>query len=80
YDTARRLTREGATTIPSSVYGGSSETDAVRSISRSYDTLGRPTTITSAANADGSGTVQNEVKYTHGTHGRRIKGDAARFP
>src|SRR5690606_29053284 len=37
YDEARRVTLEASTTIPASVYGGSSETDAVRSIGRTYD-------------------------------------------
>jgi RHS repeat-associated protein len=59
YDDARRLVRDGATSIPSGV------DDHVKSIAQTYDDLGRVLTVTSYSNNDGTGTVRNQVKYTY---------------
>jgi RHS repeat-associated protein len=66
YDTARRLSREGATTIASA-------DGSIKSIARTYDDFGRVETITSYANADGTGTVRNQIEYVYGTTGRVTK-------
>jgi len=57
YDALSRLTRDGVTTLGSGVDG------TVRSITTSYDDLGRALEITSWQNADGTGMVRNDVKY-----------------
>jgi hypothetical protein len=59
--------REGATTISGGV------DDHVKSIARTYDTMGRPETISSYQNADGTGTVRNQIKHTYGSHGKVTK-------
>jgi hypothetical protein len=80
YNSRRQLELAKATTIPSSVYGGGSETDAVEMIGRTYDSLGRPTHVTSYKSTTvQSSDILNEVKLTYGTqarvtHRREIKG------
>jgi RHS repeat-associated protein len=59
YNNARRLALEAATTIPSGV------DNAVQSIGRTYDSLGRPEKVTSYPNDDGTGTPVNEVEYAY---------------
>ena len=76
FNTRRQVELEKATTIPSGVYGGASETDAVRMIGRTYDDLGRPTFVTSYKSTTvQSSDILNEVKLTYGTHGLVTQSD-----
>lgn len=54
----RRQLELSAATIPT----GSGVDEQVKSIKREYDSLGRLTKITSYANADGAGTVRNQIQ------------------
>jgi hypothetical protein len=74
YNARRQLETEKATTIPASVYGGNSESDAVRMIIRTYDELGRPLHVVSF-NSPEFVTLLNHVYLTYGTHGRVAQSD-----
>ncbi|WP_428940595.1 RHS repeat-associated core domain-containing protein [Fontivita pretiosa] len=58
-DTWRRPTIEGVTTV------GTGVDFAVRSIKRTYDSLGRVQNVTSYSGSDGTGTVKSDVQYAY---------------
>lgn len=64
YDNARRLLMEGATTIPSGVDG------TVKSIVRTYDSLGRVNRIRSNDAAAGNGTTVDEIVQSYHSFGK----------
>jgi RHS repeat-associated protein len=61
YNERRQLVFDKATTIPTSVYGGNSETDAVRAIQRTYDSRGRLENIYSYSDVAAT-TVLNRIR------------------
>ncbi len=63
YDTARRLSLQAASSLPSSV------DNYIQSIGRGYDSLGRLETITSYAGTNTSSSVRNQIKYTFNSTG-----------
>jgi RHS repeat-associated protein len=69
YNSRRQLERDAATTIPSGV------DDSVKSIKRTYDTLGRMEKVTSYSTTDDSGTVRNQVVLTYNTVGKVNKSE-----
>ena len=70
YDTNRRVELDRITSFGSSGIVD----DTVKSIGRSYDTLGRTTAVTSYSTNNGSGTPVNQLAYTYdGTYGTLTK-------
>lgn len=65
FNARRQWELDKATNIPSGVYGGSGEPDAVRSIKRSYDERGRLKNVYSYDDANASGNVLNRLEYYH---------------
>jgi RHS repeat-associated protein len=64
YEDSRRLIREEAS-VTSGTFASKGVDDSILSIGRTYDSLGRVETIGSNSAADGTGTVENEIKYTY---------------
>lgn len=74
YNNRRQLEVDKVINIPSTVYGGGGEADAVKTISRVYDDFGRLTHVTSHGNVTSDplnvADVENQIQYVFGTHGK----------